>query len=57
MVGHQLPIFSVIIPFWLIWAMAGRRAMIEVWLVDVISALVSIGAVVALLQVWRPKRV
>src|SRR6185369_14981661 len=68
MVGHQLPIFSLIVPFWLIWAMAGRRAMLEVWpacltagasfgisqflmstlhgpwLVDVVSALVSIGA-------------
>jgi lactate permease len=27
------------------------------WLVDVVSALVSIGAVVALLQVWKPKTV
>jgi lactate permease len=81
MVGHQLPVFSLIVPFWLIWAMAGRKAMIEVWpacltagasfglsqylmstlhgpwLVDVVSALVSIGAVVALLQIWRPKSV
>jgi lactate permease len=81
MVGHQLPVFSLIVPFWLIWAMAGRRAMIEVWpacltagasfgisqylvstlhgpwLVDVVSALVSIGAVVALLHVWKPKSV
>jgi len=31
MVGRQLPIFSVLIPFWLIWAMAGRKAMREVW--------------------------
>jgi lactate permease len=31
MVGRQLPIFSVIIPFWLVWAMAGWRGMKEVW--------------------------
>jgi lactate permease len=31
MVGRQLPIFSLIIPFWLIWAMAGWRRMLEVW--------------------------
>ena len=31
MVGRQLPVFSVIVPFWLVWAMAGRRGMQEVW--------------------------
>jgi lactate permease len=31
MVGRQLPFFSVIVPFWLVWAMAGRRGMLEVW--------------------------
>src|SRR4051812_34061753 len=31
MAGRQLPFFSMIIPFWLIWAMAGWRSMIEVW--------------------------
>lgn len=31
MVGRQLPFFSVIVPFWLIWAFAGWRKMIEVW--------------------------
>jgi len=30
-IGHQLPIFSVIIPFWLIWAFAGFRGMIQIW--------------------------
>jgi lactate permease len=30
-IGHQLPFFSVIIPFWLIWAFAGFRGMIQVW--------------------------
>jgi len=79
MVGRQLPLFSVIIPFWLIWAMGGWRSMLEVWpacltaglsfgimqflisnyhgpwLVDVISAIVSIAALVGLLRFWRPK--
>lgn len=31
MVGHQLPVFSVIVPFWLVWAYAGWRGMLEVW--------------------------
>ena len=30
-VGHQLPVFSVIVPFWLMWAYAGWRGMLEVW--------------------------
>jgi lactate permease len=31
MVGRQLPFFSVLVPFWLVWAMAGRKATREVW--------------------------
>ncbi|HEY2374713.1 MAG TPA: L-lactate permease [Gemmatimonadaceae bacterium] len=31
MVGRQLPIFSLIVPFWLIWAYAGFRRTIEIW--------------------------
>src|SRR5436189_6316380 len=31
MVGRQLPFFSVIVPFWVIWAMAGWRGMLGVW--------------------------
>jgi lactate permease len=31
MVGRQLPFFSVLVPFWLIWAFVGFRRMIEVW--------------------------
>src|SRR5262245_15299052 len=31
MVGRQLPFFSLIVPFWLIWAFAGFRGMLEVW--------------------------
>jgi lactate permease len=79
MVGRQLPVFSVIVPFWLVWAMAGRGAMAEVWpacltaglsfaavqfavsnyhgpwLVDIVASLVSMGCLVALLKVWRPR--
>ena len=31
MVGRQLPLFSLIVPFWLIWAYAGFRAVRDVW--------------------------
>jgi len=31
MVGRQLPLFSFIVPFWVIWAMVGFRGMISVW--------------------------
>ena len=81
MIGRQLPFFSVIVPFWLIWAMAGFSGMIEVWpmclvvgvffavpqflvsnyhgpwLVDIIAALVSIGAGYLFLKVWQPKKI
>jgi lactate permease len=81
MVGRQLPFFSVIVPFWLIWAFAGFRDTMRVWpavlvagvafavpqflvsnyhgpwLVDVVSALVSMGALTLLLRVWQPSDV
>jgi len=31
MVGRQLPFFSILIPFWLVWAFCGFRKMKEVW--------------------------
>ena len=31
MAGRQLPFFSLIVPFWVIWAFAGFRGMIGVW--------------------------
>jgi len=31
MIGRQLPFFSLLVPFWLIWAFAGFRGMLEVW--------------------------
>jgi lactate permease len=31
MVGRQLPFFSLIVPFWLIWTFAGRRGMLAIW--------------------------
>ena len=78
MVGRQLPIFSVIVPFWLIVAQVGWRGMIAVWpaclvtgvgfgvtqflvsnfhgpwLVDMASAVVSMGALAVLLKFWKP---
>jgi len=81
MVGRQLPFFSVIVPFWLVWAFAGFRGMLAVWpallvaglffagpqflisnlhgpwLVDVLSAAVSIGALIVFLRFWHPKKI
>ncbi len=31
MIGRQLPFFSLLVPFWLIWAFAGFRGMAEIW--------------------------
>ncbi|MSU47995.1 MAG: L-lactate permease [Opitutus sp.] len=79
MVGRQLPIFSLIVPFWLVAAQAGWRGMIGVWpaclvaggsfgimqfimsnfhgpwLVDIVSAAVSMIALVVLMRFWQPK--
>jgi lactate permease len=81
MIGRQLPFFSILVPFWLIWAFVGFRRMLEIWpailvagvsfavpqflvsnyhgpwLVDVIAAISSMGALTLFLQVWRPKTV
>ncbi|HSU69067.1 MAG TPA: L-lactate permease, partial [Tepidisphaeraceae bacterium] len=81
MIGRQLPVFSLIIPFWLIAAMCGFRRMREVWpacltagltfalvqfgvsnyfgpsLVDIFASLASIGAMLVLMRVWKPKQV
>jgi len=81
MVGRQLPFFSVLVPFWLIWAFVGFRRMIEIWpailvagvafavpqylvsnfhgpwLVDVVAAIASMGALTLFLKIWHPQRV
>ena len=81
MVGRQLPFFSLLVPFRLIWAFAGFRGMLEIWpailvagacfaipqflvsnfhgpwLVDVASAICSIGALALFLKFWQPKRI
>ena len=81
MVGRQLPFFSVLVPFWLIWAFVGFRRMIEIWpailvagvafavpqylvsnfhgpwLVDVVAAIASMGALTLFLKFWHPKQV
>jgi len=80
MIGRQLPFFSIVIPFWLVWAYCGFRRMREVgpallvagvsfavpqwfvsnfhgpWLVDVVASVLSIGALIAFLKVWAPRR-
>ncbi|MFT3954533.1 MAG: L-lactate permease [Piscinibacter sp.] len=45
MIGRQLPFFSLLVPFWLIWAFAGRKAMWEIW-----PAILVTGASFALSQ-------
>jgi lactate permease len=45
MVGRQLPVFSLIVPFWLVWAFAGFRGMLDVW-----PAIAVAGAAFALPQ-------
>jgi lactate permease len=79
-IGQQLPWFSLIVPFWLIWAFAGFRGMLGIWpavliagaffampqflisnfhgpwLVDIVSAVVSMAALTVFLKIWHPKR-
>ena len=79
--GRILPFFSVLVPFWLVWAFAGFAGMLEVWpavlvagvffavpqfvmsnfhgpwLVDVVSAIISMAALILFLLKWRPKRI
>ncbi len=81
MVGRILPFFSILVPFWLVWAFAGFQGMIEVWpailvagaffaipqflvsnfhgpwLVDVISSVCSMTALILFLMKWHPKRI
>jgi lactate permease len=81
MAGRQLPFFSVLVPFWLIWAFVGFQAMWAVWpallvaglafaipqflisnlhgpwLVDVVSAVVSMAALAGFLKVWHPPQI
>jgi lactate permease len=79
--GRILPFFSVLVPFWLLWAFAGFAGMLEVWpaalvaglffaipqylvsnyhgpwLVDVISSVISMAALIVFLLKWHPKRI
>jgi lactate permease len=79
MVGRQLPFFSVLVPFWVVAALAGLRGTFAVWpaalvaglafavpqfllanyhgpwLVDVVSAMLSMAALAGLLRLWQPR--
>ena len=79
MVGRQLPLFSLIVPFWLVAAQVGWRGMLGVWpacfvtgasfgvmqfvmsnfhgpwLVDIVSAVVAMAALVLFMKVWKPQ--
>jgi lactate permease len=39
MAGRQLPFFSVLVPFWLVWAYAGFRGMLGVWPATLVAGL------------------
>ncbi len=39
MVGRQLPFFALIVPFWVIWAMAGFRGMLGIWPAALVAGL------------------
>lgn len=39
MCGRQLPFFSLLVPFWLIWAFAGRKGMLQIWPAILVSGL------------------
>jgi lactate permease len=78
MVGRQLGLMSVIVPFWLVAAQSGWRRMLGVWpaclvaglsfgatqflvsnfhgpwLVGIVSAFASMGALVLLMTFWKP---
>jgi len=80
-VGRQLPLFSVIVPFWVVLAFCGFRKTLEVWpailaaglafaipqfiisnfhgpwLVDMLSAMISMILLAAFLKIWKPKNV
>ena len=78
-VGRQLPVFSLLVPFWLVAAQVGWRGMVAIWpaclvtgasfaimqfvmsnfhgpwLVDIVSAVVAMAALVLFMKVWKPK--
>ena len=54
MVGRQLPFFSLIVPFWLIWAFAGFRGMIQIWPAILVCGVSLRGAAVPGLELHQP---
>ena len=80
-VGRQLPVFSVIVPFWVVITFCGLRKTVQVWpailaaglafaipqflisnfhgpwLVDMLSAMISMILLAVFLKVWKPKNV
>ncbi len=81
MAGRILAPFCILVPFWLVWAFAGFKGMVEVWpaiavaavsfavpeliisnmhgpwLVNVISAVISMACLVGFLFIWHPKKI
>lgn len=55
MIGRQLPFFSVLVPFWLIWAFAGRKGMMEIWPAILVAGLSFAIPQLPGLQLHRPR--
>ena len=53
MVGRQLPFFSLLVPFWLIWAFVGFRRMLEVWPAILVAGVVVRGPAVPGVELSR----
>ena len=54
MVGRQLPVFSLIVPFWLVWAFAGFRGMLGVWPAILVAGVAFAVPAVPRLELPRP---
>jgi lactate permease len=81
MVGRQLPLFSIIVPFWVVITFCGLRGAWQVWpailvgglafaipqfiisnfhgpwLVDMLSAMISLIVLALFLKFWKPRHV
>src|SRR5258708_4389464 len=53
-IGQQLPWFSLIVPFWLIWAFAGFRGMLGIWPAVLVAGVFFAGAHFLIFTFPRP---
>ena len=53
MVGRQLPFFSLLVPFWVVWAFAGWRGMMAVWPAILVTGVVVRGPAIRDLELHQ----